>query len=66
MENNTTTATRIMCEHTRRLIATIDGTGVRVWCKYEKTSELIPWDVIDAAREKSHEQQKQAEQQAAC
>lgn len=49
--------TRIKCEHTHRLIATIEISGLRIWCKYEKKSELITWEVIDAARKVQGQQE---------
>ena len=50
---------RIRCEHTKRLIATVEASGLRLWCKYEKTSELISWDMIDAARKEAETQQEE-------
>lgn len=48
---------RIRCEHTKRLIATVDASGVWAWCKYSKQSELITWEMIDEARKEAEEQQ---------
>lgn len=48
---------RIRCAETKRLIATVDASGVHLWCKYMKQSELVTWDVIDAARKEAELQQ---------
>lgn len=49
MSTEKTANTRITCEETHRLLATIENSGLKVWCKYHKRAELIPKEQCMAA-----------------